>query len=154
MLVLPSGQAVDGFLDAASAAGLGLADAARLVVERELVLRDVEACDLAREAGRHILGMLARDARAFVPLSAAQARYVRSLTLGRTAAPLDSHGTLTVPVPERLLARCRGKVPAAAFSAAAVEEAVSWEIAAALEARSMTEWAAMRIAVRQSRLRS
>jgi hypothetical protein len=140
-LTLPGSPDTDRFVTATAATGLTLEDAVALTLERELVLRDAGACGLTREGARHLLGARARRARARQPLSAAQARRVRMLTLARCSAAPDASNGIQVFVAERLFTRAEGRAALAAFTPSALDEAISWEVAAALEARSMTEWA-------------
>lgn len=145
LLSLPRTVAVERFLLAAAVHGLDIEQAARLAVERELVLADGDELGISRERTRNVLGRAAADARPSRPLSSHQAAYVRALSVVR---PRRGRGEVVDPVelPCHLLTRCGGRVRITAFDASVVGEMVAWERAAALEGRTMTEWALKRMA--------
>jgi len=140
-LVVPPGPALDRFVAAAAAHGLAAPDAVRLALERELTLADSDGLGWARELTRHVLTTAAGSARARRALTPAQAAYVRSLTIGRPVRSVDVSQGLTVGLPERMRTRLAGPVPGGALDAGVVPEMVGWETAAALDGRSMAEWA-------------
>jgi hypothetical protein len=122
----------------ARACGLPLPVAVSLVCELRLVLGDV---------GRPVVGVLdrARAGSVNARLSAADAAYLRLLTVGRR----DRHddvgcGVCTVDIPSRLSSRllnCGG--PERLLERGWLDRACEWERAAVLAGRTMSEWAAL-----------
>lgn len=133
------------FVRAAADHGLEVEQAVRLAVEHELVLGDADELGVTREMARHVLTTAATAARPQRPLSARQAAYVRGLSLVR---PRRSTELLeaSVALPCRLLTRTAGRIRTSAFDAAMIGEMIAWERAAALEGRTMAEWALKLIA--------
>jgi len=111
---------------------------ATLVVERALVVADLERLALPRPVAE------ATDLAPTRRLSAGEADYLRLLTLGASGRRADTPaGDPLVTLPVRLLAHAPALlVPAvdAAGIAAHLEQAVSWEIAALVAGRTMGEW--------------
>jgi hypothetical protein len=147
---MPPAPALDGFVVAAAARGLTAPDAVRLALERELTLVDSDGLGWAREITRHVLTTAAGSARARRALTPTQAAYVRALTFGRPMRPSDVSQGLTVALPEWLCTRLAGPVPTEAFDARVVPEMVGWQTAAALDGRSMAEWALKTLLVARS----
>lgn len=145
-LILRSTPRLQGLLDAAAQVGLEAPDALRLALERALVLADAGAFGLDAEGARCVLARAAAGARPRRPLTAVQAAYVRALTVGQPTASIALHGDLAITIPDRVLTRARGVVRLAALHADAVPEMVAWELAAALEGRTMGEWALKELA--------
>lgn len=135
----PSAQ-LSEFARAAAQVGLDVPLAARLALERALVLLDAQALALDVQRARATLSRAAGRARATLPLSAHQSDYVRELydetPLTRTRV---EHG-LAVSVPQDVLARARDTVTQSALRADVVSEMLAWERAARLQARTMCEW--------------
>jgi hypothetical protein len=118
--------------------GLPLAVAVSLVCELRLVLADVGA------KHAQALDYAARDATVRVPLSEADAAYLRLLTRGesrRLAAPREH---IIVDLPSRLTSRLLDAGgPQALIDVNLLEWARGWERAAVLQGRTMCEWAAL-----------
>jgi hypothetical protein len=130
-----------GFVEAAARTGLEAPDAVRLGLERALVLADAARLGFGVEAARGLLDRAAARVRPRQPLPAVQARYVRALTVPRPVPAVDVSDGLAVTVPDRLSIRAAGHVRPVDLHPAAVPEMVAWETAAALEGRTMGEWA-------------
>lgn len=113
----------------------------RLALERELALADADRLGLSREAARRWLSTAAAAARPRRALPSAQAAYVRALAVARPRPTRGTDPPLDVVLPEWLLTRTGGVVRAAVFDADVIDEMVAWELAAALEVRTMAEWA-------------
>jgi hypothetical protein len=140
-LALRPFPALTAFVAVAAEAGLHAADAARLALERALVLRDIAPLGFDLDAARHDLLLVAATARPRRPLDAGQARHIRVLRLGRRVRQQDVSRGLVLTLPERLLTRAREVAQPETFDARVVPELVAWEIAATLEGRTMGEWA-------------
>jgi hypothetical protein len=125
---------------AAAAAGIGLASEAAfgLLFEATLVRADL------RQAGADESCITFRDGAPAV-LSAAEADYLRALTVGRGRAPRrkPSKGPGVFPLPVRLMSRCSRELIDEALAGDA-EQALSWETRAVREGRTMLEWALSR----------
>jgi hypothetical protein len=136
---LQSSATLRAVAEEAHACGLPLPVAVSLVCELRLVLGDV---------GRPVVGALDRAARAGcveARLSAADAAYLRLLTVGRRDRHDDvGRRVCTVDIPSRLSSRllnCGG--PERLLERGWLERACEWECAAVLEGRTMSEWAAL-----------
>lgn len=141
ILVLPASQRLERFVATAARAGLGAAEAIGLVVEYALALQDATAFGLDADTARRRLNEAADRARAARPLGPSEAAYVRRLTHPTPRpAPTLPNG-LRVHLGERISTRARGTLSEAVIKPGAVEEMVSWKIAATLEGRTLGEWA-------------
>lgn len=129
-------------------AGLDTQQAVQLGLERDLALRDSAAFGLEAETARLILRRAALAGRPRVALTPRLAERIRSLQMTKPHPETDAREGLLVAVPDRLLTRVRGRIPATALRPTAVPEMVSWEIAATLEGRTMGEWALRALAER------
>lgn len=124
----------------ARAARLPLDLALALVIERELVaedLGDVSSTIVAAvDAG-------AQRAQVAISLGSASAAYLRLLLRGdtRRQAPSRVREPLVVTLPARLSDRLKGRRLTEGMRHGALNLAVSWEIAAVAEGRTMAEWA-------------
>jgi hypothetical protein len=149
-LTLPGSPHLQAFVDTAAANGLAAPHAVGLALERALLLADSQAFGIDIETVRRMLGAAAAAARAGRPLTDSQARYVRSLVAARPVASENVASGLTVTIPERVYTRAHGAVRTAMLHASAVSEMVAWEIAAALQGRTMGEWGLRSLALRRS----
>jgi hypothetical protein len=140
-LLIPPSKRLREFVCSAAEAGLDAPDAVRLALERALALVDAAAFGLDMEAARGTLTHAAESAQASRPLTQAQAAYVRSLGKATARPPAPVEEGLVVTLPDRVLTPARDTVSESAFQAAVVPEMLAWEIAAALEGRTMCEWA-------------
>jgi hypothetical protein len=140
-IVLHLSLGLDRFLAAAADAGLSPSEATRLAVERALVLSDAVALGVDSESARRRICSAAAMARPKLAIAAQEGDRVRCLIAARPVARAKTNSRLVVPLPERLLARTKGRVPASALDPDIVAEMVSWEIAATLAGRTMGEWA-------------
>jgi len=148
VLELPASPHLESFVRAAARAGLDAERGVCLGLERELVLRDAAVFGLEAETARRILRRAAVAARPRLAVPPQLAQRVRSLQMPRPRAAIDVSEGLLVTVPDRLLARVPGQIPASALRQAAVPEMVGWEIAATLQGRTMGEWALRALAER------
>lgn len=137
------------FLDAAAASGLDADRAVELAIGRALALRDCESLAPDVETARERLNSAAAAARPRYPLSGQRATLVRTLTARRPIAALEVGERLRVFVPERLLVRARTALTTAVLRPGVVEEMIDWETAAAMEGRTMGEWALHALARRR-----
>lgn len=140
-LMIPTSPRLDRFLQASARCGLSASEAVRLGVERALVVRDTQLADLDVESGRRILRQAATAARPSLPLPDEEAAYVRKLGAKRAVEAASPGEEIAVDLPPSLLARANGVVPETVLHEGVVEEMISWELAARMEARSMSEWA-------------
>jgi hypothetical protein len=136
---------LQAFLQAAASHGLGTHDAVRLGLERALCLRDASGVAIDVETARRILGEAARGARPSRGLAEGQAAYLRALGAGRPAPRRDVVAGIGIEVPERVLSRVEGSIGQGVLHEGVVEEMLSWEIAAVLDARTMNEWALLQL---------
>jgi hypothetical protein len=148
-LKLAPSDRLSAFVAHAAEAGLDLASAVELGIERALVLVDARCLVADVEAARGILNRAARCARPTHELSEADAIRVRCFNARRPAALSDVSNGASVPLPDRLLRRSAGAVPVSALHPGAVEEMIGWELAATLAGRSMPEWALWVLATRR-----
>jgi hypothetical protein len=139
-LVIAPSAGLTAFVRAAADAGLPAPEAVRLCLERALVLVDVAALGLDPDAARYRIGLVAASARTRRALVPEHAEYVRALQLGRPVPPADASDGLAVVLAARLLTRALSVCPQT-FRAEVVAEMIAWELAAALEGRTMGEWA-------------
>jgi hypothetical protein len=125
----------------AAARGLELDQAAGLLVERALALRDAESLGIPSGAAREALDSAVNSlTRLAVPASTA--RYVRSLVAQlATARPREAEGVRQLALPVRLIARAAALDFAKVLVARDLDEAIRFEIAAASCGRTMSEWA-------------
>lgn len=140
-LLIPPSDRLSRFAAAAANRGIDLEEAIRLAVERALALADGRAFGLDAEGTRRRLRRASAKVSARRPLSASESARVRRLNRALAVPPADVSEGAAVALPERLLTRGRGVLTASAIDAGALEEMVSWEIAAALEGRTLGEWA-------------
>lgn len=147
-LLLAPSERLQRFALAAGSAGLVLEEAVRLAVERSLALSDCHALGIDRETARRKLCHVASGARATRQLSESQAKRIRSLNLRRPRPTAEvSHGC-TVLLPDKLMTRSLGAINHGAIDAGAIDEMISWEIAATLSGRTMCEWAMLAVGSR------
>jgi hypothetical protein len=129
-LPLPAGLAEKV---AAESAALGITNdlGATLLIEAGLILADTgpAALALSGESG-------CPDAA----LSAGVARYVRALTIGRRPGERRGAAPGVVAIPVRLVTRVAGHSLEDLTAEVELERALSWELAAVLEGRTMAEW--------------
>jgi hypothetical protein len=149
-LQLGPSQRLREFAAAAAAAGLGAEEAVRLAIERALALADATAFGLDPDAARALLSRAAGSAQPVRPLPPARAAYVRGLGNGGPRQPAETAAGLVVSLPGPLLTRARDSVSEAALDPAAVPGTIAWEVAAALEGRTMGEWALRTLARRRT----
>jgi len=118
---------------AAAGAQISTDVAGTVLLEAALVLVDVP------DAGP-VLVVAAREAAVRYALTAADAHYLRSLTMRH---PIDraSAPPVTISVPVRLLCRAAEIDVAIAIGSGHIETALAWEIAAVASGRTMSEWA-------------
>jgi hypothetical protein len=123
---------------ATEAATLGIGDdvAASLLVEAGLAVADAgpEALQLRGAAG-------CQDSA----LSESSARYVRALTIARRPGRAVLRPAATAAIPVRLVTRLADKEIDELIATVELEVAVSWEVAAMLEGRTMAEWVLLRV---------
>lgn len=141
IITVPADTSIRQFVDAAASFGLSMDTAGRLALERALVLVDIAPLGLDPDAAQYRLGSAALSTRPRRPLPPGQASYLRALRLGRAVRAQDLSGGLTIAAPERLLPRAREILQPATFEVRAIPEMISWETAAVIEGRSMSEWA-------------
>lgn len=139
-LHLRAGPEVDRFAEAAASAGLSVAEAARMSVERALALGDGARICGDAEVARRKLCRAAANARPDRELGAAEAERVRRLAVARPVRAEGAATRLIVPLPPRLLGRL-GTLDPSCLRPDALREAISWEIAACLQGRALGEWA-------------
>lgn len=122
----------------AHAAKLPVDLAATLLVEAQLAVDWLTGFGISPESLETDVDVLA--------LSAAEADYVRALTLGRRsgARPRDARAA-TVALPARLVARCSSSVIARAVQGD-IELAVRWEVCAMRSGLLIGEWVARAMA--------
>lgn len=137
---LPASPALRALAEAALAAGIELELALRLCLERALVVADLRAVGV--EVAR--LDSLAARACVSGALDAADCAYLRRLTRREDAGSARPLGdAIIVGLPSRLTARLLAAGPEELLERAGldVEAALSWEIAAVLDGRTISEWA-------------
>jgi hypothetical protein len=144
---LPPSPRLDDFLAAAANEGLEPSEATRLAIERFFALADAAALGIGVEASRRLLDETAQRARPNHSPPTREASRVRELAIRRPVAQLSAGSGLEVAVPERLLTRIGKRIPARTLHAEFVPEMVRWELAAALEGRTMGEWALRTLAL-------
>lgn len=149
---MPLTPELEYFLRIAATRGLHATDALRLAIERALVLIDGDALLVDRGAARRLLCAAAARTSVHRSLAPDRAAYVRQLTAARPLAACELPDMLTVELPQELVARARGVVPASALREEAIEEMVAWELAATLDGRPMAEWALLALAARKQAL--
>jgi hypothetical protein len=120
----------------AAAAGVSIDAAITLLVEARMALDWLQAAGISAEQIEVQSGQM-------VALSAAEAGYVRALTMLRGSVrrvSLPAPGcSLVVSVPVRLVARCSPDLLARA-ARGDLGQAIRWEVAAVREGLSMGEW--------------
>lgn len=116
--------------------GIGTDLAASLLIEAGLLLDDV---------GPKALSLSGENGWPDSALSESSARYVRALTIARRPrkGARPSPGCAAIPV--RLITRLRGESVDELIAKVELERAVSWEVAAMLEGRTMAEWVLLRL---------
>lgn len=140
-LTVPASPRLDRFLGAAARAGLSAPEAVRLGIEHALVVRDTQLGNLDVESARRLLRRAAAAARPSHPLTSDEAAYVRCLGAGRPVPAPPAGSMVATDLPPNLLTRANGTVTEVALHEGIVEEMIGWELAARMEARSMSEWA-------------
>lgn len=134
---LPASPALERLADTAHAAGVEFELAARLAIEHALACADLRALGIAPAA----LDAAAAGERVAGELDAADCAYLRRLTQRREVARRDDGELVCVGLPARLTARLLQADLDALLAAAAVEQALAWEIAAVVSGRTISEWA-------------
>lgn len=120
---------------------------AALIAERQFLLADLAGLGLDRELDE--LDRLASLAHIDRALSPAHAAYLRSLRARRARPPTDrrepsSRAMTEIALPIRLAARMRDHPnPLGEFTPETLEQALTWEAAALLSGRTMSEWGLM-----------
>ena len=129
-LPLPAGLAESV---ASEAAAIGIANdlAATLLIEAGLVLADT---------GPDVLSLSGANGCPDAALSAGVARYVRALTISRRPRERRVPAPGVVAIPVRLITRVAGRSLEDLVGEVELERALSWELAAILEGRTMAEW--------------
>lgn len=146
-LHLQPSPGVNRFAVAAANAGLSLAEAAQMTVERALALGDGARFCGDAEVARRKLCRAAADARPNRELGAAEAERVRRLMVARPVEAEEVGVRLIVPLPSRLLSRL-GTLGPSCLRADALREAIKWEVAGCLQGRTLGEWALWTLAER------
>jgi hypothetical protein len=141
VLLLDSSESLQRFVGAAAQVGIGAEDAVRMGVERGLVLSDLCEVGVDIDLGRRRLRAAAMRARPCHELTADLAQWVRRLSMARPIPVPSIDEGLAVHLPDGLLVRAAAGLGARHLRAEAVPEMVAWELAAALGARTMGEWA-------------
>jgi hypothetical protein len=137
-LPLPEGSA-QAIATQAADAGVGLDVAASLVLEAGLIADDtrMSSWGQGRQSNHEALA-----------LPEASARYLRALTVGRkrSGAAVLPRGSVAVPV--RLVPRLAAASIGHLIGAIELEVAITWEVAAVRQGRTMSEWALMQTQTR------
>jgi hypothetical protein len=135
-----------GLTTAAARYGLDVGCVAELCLERSLLVRDL------RELGRSAMYPRLIETAAVTgirrALPAARARYIQMLLAATHRGPSGAEREpattdVVIDVPLRLFPRVLDVVADTAFEPTEVRDALKFEIAAASEGRSMSEWAAL-----------
>jgi hypothetical protein len=121
----------------AARAGFDLELALRLVTETALVIEDLELLDVSFER----LDALAAGATVRGTVDPCHAAYLRRLTASSPRAPRDLDAFVVAGLPARLSTRLLAVDVPALVGRADLERARTWEIAAVLEGRTISEWA-------------
>lgn len=130
----------------AAAKGLELDQAAGLLVERALALRDAQSLGIRSGAAREALDSAA-DSLIRLALPASTARYVRSLVAQLAIErPREAEGMRQLALPVRLTARAAALDLTKVLDARDLDEAIRFEIAATSCGRTMSEWAMFALA--------
>jgi hypothetical protein len=137
---LEPSQRLSDFLATAASSGVEAPDAVRMALERALALEDATRLTGDTESARRRLSRAASQARPRLEMGTRQAAWIRNLKVARQLDPPDASGGLVVAVPDRQMSRARA-VAQSSIRAAIVTEMIAWEVAAALEGRTMGEWA-------------
>jgi hypothetical protein len=145
-VTLPRTPELQHFLRATADRGLDSSQALRLAIERALVLIDIDGLLLERSFARRLLCSVAKRAGVHRPLPPERAVYLRRLIAARPLPERECPDTLTVQLPQELLARARGVVPLTALGEDAIAEMIAWEQAAVLDGRTMAEWSLLALA--------
>jgi hypothetical protein len=130
-----------GFRAAVGAAGIPADLGVVLAYERRLVLDDAATTGLAEIDAGHILNDEATNARPNQELVSAANSYLRAIGAGRRPTRPVARGRFVVAVPVRFYSRAVSLDLQRVLVPAGVAEAISWEVASVLAARTMTEWA-------------
>jgi hypothetical protein len=131
-------EALQELASTAPKAGLPLELAVSLLMQRQLVLDDLEAAEI--RGGGVPPDHTARQASTSVPLCGAAAGYVRDL---QRRCPLEAADLLEgvlVPLPFRIVDRLRATDRHRGLSSRWLDQARRWEIASAVQGRTMAEW--------------
>lgn len=140
LVLVPASPALGRFAAAAAAAGLVLHQGLALCVERRLLLDDVAAAGFDPTWAVEALDAAATGAVARLPLSAAVANYVRALAAPPARSSELGTGPLRIMLPIRLVDRARQMGITRALEPEAIEAAMAWERAAALQGQTMSAW--------------
>jgi hypothetical protein len=114
-----------------------------LLLERRLLLEDLECLDGAPVELVAALDDAADQTKAALALDGPSSRYLRSLARPIRRAAVAP--TFLVPVPLRVYARAADLTPEAVIKAGAVAQAVAWERASVASGRTMAEWGLLAI---------
>jgi hypothetical protein len=137
---LNASPSIDAFADACIEERLPVALAARLVVERALVVEAITAAtDRSVVELSEMLDRSGEEAAVTLPLSPALAAYLRLL---RRRDRRDVGRPALLPLPVRLRDRLRDREPTALLDPKVINSALSWERAAASCGMTMMEWSA------------
>ncbi|MFP5363215.1 MAG: hypothetical protein ACLGI5_10865 [Thermoleophilia bacterium] len=131
VIAVPTENAAE-LAQAAACSGISLDLSVTLLAEAEL------AVIWLRMTGRW--ENFAAHPGAPVALSAAEADYLRALTVGRKAKAPPKAAQTVVSVPVRLVARCSPDLLRGLPGEVSLEQAIAWEAAALREGLQMGEW--------------
>lgn len=139
-------EAIPGrFAEDIGGLGVPIGTGVALAVERYLLLDDLRP-RLSMAVARSRLNLAAAHASVNVRLDSASAAYVRALSAGRGAGHVEPHAIVHLSVPVRLAPRAtEANIATALDDAGAVCEALSWEVAAVVDRRTMAEWALLQL---------
>ena len=141
VLLLPRSPRLERFAAASAAAGLEVPEAVRLALEHALALRDAAAFGLDGDTARRLLNRAAAGTRASRPLGDGEAACLRRLTRQAPKPTAALPERLKVRLDARTSTRVRDSLSESAIRPAVVEEMISWQVAATLEGRTLSEWA-------------
>jgi hypothetical protein len=130
----------DAFDRRANELALETSTAVALAYERRLLLDDSKSAGLSEAEAIAIFKVAAQQARPRQEGAKAMSSYFSALSSGTHRASSGEVGESLVPMPLRLYPRAKAIAPEAALVPAGLAEALSWEIAAVLERRTMLEW--------------
>lgn len=125
--------------DEAAGAGLDLELALRLATEAALVCSDLIALDVSLEA----IDEVAAGAAVSGAVDPCHAAYLRRLTTSPPRAPRALDALIVAGLPTRLSTRLLAVDLAELIKGTSLSRARSWEIAAVLDGRTISEWASL-----------